>query len=76
MKAGVTTREELFASLQLDPAGMHIVTPQDDHDADTDISPFTNISPLRTDDSCTVTVSTLSLFHQIFVLFLIASSLP
>jgi hypothetical protein len=76
MKAGVTTREELFASLQLDPAGMHIVTPQDDDDADTDISPFTNISPLRTDDSCTVTVSTLSLFHQIFVLFLIASSLP
>jgi hypothetical protein len=63
MKAGVTTREELFASLQSDPAGMNILTPPDDDDAATDISPFTDLSPLRIDDSSTVTVSTLYLFR-------------
>jgi hypothetical protein len=76
LKARVTTREELFASLQSDPAGMHIETPPavDDDDGGTTISPFSDLmsalspmganylSPLAADDWSTVTVSTFSLF--------------
>ena len=62
MRAGVTTREELFASFQSDPAGMHIETPPIEDDANTNMSPFSDLSPLGADDGSTATVSTFSLF--------------